>query len=141
MLKIFCLFVAFLVLASCGKDRVDKVQLVTEEKKVEPTVVNQSSSGPNSPNIVRNGGKATVTYAGGTISVGDDLTPTVNLPAGQQFMYIISKTQAKELGYGDGSENLFVTKGVGRTHPNVYTVWKSGRTPQSWEAVRYIKDN
>lgn len=144
MLKIFCLIAALWMLAGCGTGRVDKVQIVHEEKKVEPTVVNQSSSGPNSPNIVRGGGKAVITYvpgAGDAISIGDDLTPTVNLPAGQQFLYIISKTQAKELGYGDGSENLFVTRGVNRTYPNIYTVWKSGHTPQSWEAVLYIKDN
>lgn len=45
MTKILCLSVALLVLAGCGKDRVDKVQLVTEEKKVEPVVANQSRSG------------------------------------------------------------------------------------------------
>ena len=147
MTKIVYILVALLVLAGCGQNRVDKVQLVdSNNKAVDPIVVSQSSSGPNSPNIVRNGGKATITYvpgAGGAIAVGDNLTPTINLPANQRLMYVISKAQAKDLGYGDGSENLIVTRERDGhvTSTTKYTVWKSGRTPHSWEAVLYINEN
>jgi hypothetical protein len=109
MTKIFCLIAALLVSAGCGKDRVDRVQIVNPEKKAESVVIN--------------------------------LIPTINLPAGQMFMYIIPKNQAKELGYGDGSENLFVTKDTQGIIPCTSTVWKSGRTPHSWEAVLYINEN
>lgn len=138
MLKIFCLLVALIVSTGCGKDRVDKVQVVQGEKEQAPTAVIQSSSGPNSPNIVKQGGKVTVTYAPGGPDIGDDLTPMVNLPSGQRFLYVIPKNQAKELGYGNGSENLYVTRGQSSSG---ITIWKSGHTPQSWEAVLYIKEN
>ncbi len=138
MLKIFCIAAALVLLTGCPIKRPNEVRASEEKKKVEPTVVNQTSSGHNSPNIVKQGGKVTVTYAPGGPDIGDDLTPTVNLPSGQRFLYVIPKNQAKELGYGNGSENLYVTRGQSSSG---ITIWKSGHTPHSWEAVLYIKEN
>ncbi len=137
MLKIFCLLAALLVSAACKIDRPNRV--VEEKKVVEPVVVNQSSSGANSPNIVKGGGKVTVTYAPGGPDIGDDLTPEITVPAHHQYQGFITKTQARELGYGDGTQNLLVTRRIGS--PFGVTVWKSGHTPNSWEAVLYIKEH
>lgn len=140
-IKIFCLAAALVLLAGCATPRPDKVRAGEEKKVVEPNVVNQTSSGPNSPNIVKQGSKVTVTYEPGGPVGGDKLVQTIILPAGQQFVGFISKTQAKELGYGDGSQNLFVTKDARGIIPQLNTVWKSGHTPNSWEAVLYIQEH
>lgn len=64
--------------------------------------------------------------------------PFVNLPPGQRLMFIIPKSQAKELGYGDGQANLFVTHG--KLSP-VFKVWKYGPDPYLWELVLTINEN
>jgi hypothetical protein len=146
MTKIVYILVALLVLAGCGQNRVDKVQLVDSNNKVvDPIVVSQSSSGPNSPNIVRGDGKAVVTYvpgAGGFMGLRGG-TNTVNLPPGQRFMYIIPKSQTKEFDFGRPDLDMYVTRDLDGhvTSPSRYTVWQAGTSPHSWEAVLYIKEN
>ena len=61
---------------------------------------------------------------------------TVNLPVGEEFMRMISKEEALNLGFS--TKKLYVTRN--HEHSRV-TFWCPGGHPGAWEALLYIQEH
>lgn len=114
MIKIAYLSVALLVLAGCGRDRVDKVQLVdSNNKAVDPTMVNR---------------------AGAVVAKGTDTIPILKLPQSSQLMQVIDPETAEKMGFN--RQTIYVVKKTDGSQRVVYMNYNGD--PYGWLYLMYI---
>src|SRR3989339_831317 len=64
---------------------------------------------------------------------------TVNLPAGEIFLYVIPGEQAMEAGLDSSGHAVYVTSNrpVNRVDPRKITFWGPGNMPHTWKPLLY----
>jgi hypothetical protein len=67
---------------------------------------------------------------------------TVNLPAGETFLYIIAGEQALRIGLDSHGSDVYVTtsRRFNRYDPRKVTFWGPGSMPHTWKPLLYIQE-
>ena len=68
---------------------------------------------------------------------------TVNLPAGEKFLGIMTKEDAEKVGVSSRGNDLYITEKRNPMYdrPRKITFWGPGSMPYSWEPVLYVQEH